>query len=328
MTSSYSDLEKEYDLLTEEIQFLRQSQRTDDLSPRERFRLKKQIKEAEKERETIQDQLQFKELENTSIAGSEELYHTLLRLGYRQQVRLFRRLIEAESAAAFLIHGYPDYGQRWLLNRLVVQYVPYLLTGKVIKVNVGRKVRRNDVSALWREVASRLGLKGKQYPLSELAQQVCQSLQTQNILLVFHEVETMLEDTLCELIQDFWLPLIEQVKEESCQPSPFKLLMFLIDYKGYVGKWAVPFVEKLNSQMNLQTPLKPPMITEFSQDDLMDWIETEYDKLPIVLTDRVDRTVQAILANSDNGVPELALESICDRCGCDWYEESEKWLKL
>ncbi|MGK7926406.1 MAG: hypothetical protein AB4290_14405, partial [Spirulina sp.] len=153
MTSSYSDLEKEYDLLTEEIQFLRQSQRTDDLSPRERFRLKKQIKEAEKERETIQDQLQFKELENTSIAGSEELYHTLLRLGYRQQVRLFRRLIEAESAAAFLIHGYPDYGQRWLLNRLVVQYVPYLLTGKVIKVNVGRKVPRNDVSALWREVA-------------------------------------------------------------------------------------------------------------------------------------------------------------------------------
>ena len=44
--ASYSELQHEYDLLTEEIQFLRQSDRTDDLSPRERFRLKKQIEAA------------------------------------------------------------------------------------------------------------------------------------------------------------------------------------------------------------------------------------------------------------------------------------------
>ena len=324
----YSELQKQYDLLTEEIQFLRQSERTDDLSPRERFRLKRQIEEAEGEREQIGQQLKQKELENTSIASGENLYRTLLRLGYRKQIRLFRRLIEAESVAAFLIHGLPDYGQRWLLNRLVVQYVPSLLTGKVIKVNVSRKVRRNDVSALWREVAGRLGLRGKQYTLSEIAKGVYQWLQTKNVLLILHDVETMPENSLCELIQDFWLPLVSKVQEQPSQASKFKLLMFLIDYEGFVGDWEVPFAEKLNSNWESQTPLKAPMITEFSDNDLTDWIETEYDKLPPVLTAKVDNTVQTILTNSENGIPELALEAICDRCGCDWYEESEKWLKL
>ena len=326
---SYSELQKEYDYLTEEIQFLRQSERTGNLLPRELFKLKKQVEEAEAEREQIGQELKLKELENTSIStSSEELYRTLLRLGYRQQIRLFRRLIQAESVAAFLIHGYPDYGQRWLLNRLVIQYVPYLLNANVIKVNVSRKVRRNDVSALWRKVASRVGLKGKQYTLSEIAKGVCQWLQTENVLLVFHEVGKMPKNTLYELIQDFWLPLVSEVQEQQSQARKFKLLMFLIDYEGCVGDWEVPFVEKLNSNWEPQTPIKSPMITEFSDDDLIDWIDTEYDKLPDGLTARVDNTVQAILANSDNGIPELALDIICDRCGCDWYEKSEKWLKL
>ncbi len=323
---SYSELQKEYDFLTEDIQFLRKSQRTDDLSPSGRLRLKRQIEEAEAEREQIGQQL--KELEKTSPSSGEDLYRTLLRLGYRRQIRLFRRLIEAESVAAFLIHGLPNYGQRWLLNRLVVQYVPYLLTGKVVLVNVSRKVRKNDVSALWREVAGRVGLRGKQYSPSEIAEKVYQWWQTQNVLLVFHEVETMPETSVSELIDNFWLPLINKVQEQQSQVSKFKLLMFLIDYEGCVGGWEVPFAEKLNSKWEPQTPIRSPEINEFSDDDLTDWIDTEYDKLPAVLTARVDNTVRTILANSDNGIPELALEAICDRCGCDWYEELEKWLKL
>ncbi|WP_413176381.1 hypothetical protein [Anabaena azotica] len=332
LQNSYSELQKKYDFLTEEIQFLRNSDRTDDLTPRERFRLKKQIEESEAEREQIKQQLQ--KLETTSTFIGEDLYRTLLRLGYRSQVRLFRKLIETESVAAFLIHGFPDYGQRWLLNRLVVQYVPYFLQDKIIKVNVSRKIRRNDTSALWRDVAGRVGLKGKQYTPSEIAEKVYQCLQTQNILLVFHEVETMPENTLSELIDGFWLPLVSkiqqlsQTQEQTSPASKCKLLMFLIDYEGCVGSWQVPFTEQLNSNTTSKILFKPPIITEFSDNDLMDWIETEYDKLPPVLTTQVDNTVQAILTDSENGVPELVLEKICTDCGCDWYEESEKWLKL
>ena len=104
--------------------------------------------------------------------------------------------------------------------------------------------------------------------------------------------------------------------------------MFLIDYEGCVGSWDVSFAEKLNSNWTPQTPIRSPKITEFSDNDVIDWIETQYDNLPTALTASVDNTVRAILANSDNGIPELALAEICARCGCDWYEESEKWLKL
>ena len=70
---------------------------------------------------------QLKTKQQTSL----KLYSALLKLGYRQQARLFRRAIESESVAAFLIHGLPEYGQRWLLNRLVVQHLPHT-TWKVI----------------------------------------------------------------------------------------------------------------------------------------------------------------------------------------------------
>lgn len=166
----YDELQEQYNLLSEEIQFLRGKERTDDLSPRELFRLKKQVEEAETERKAIEQQLE--ELEKTS--GSEQLYRALLSLGYRQQIRLFRKLIEAESVAAYLIHGLPDYGQRWLLNRLVVQYVPHFMTGKVVKVDLARRGRRIDVSTLWRELGGHMGLRGSQSsPSMRVVQRVC-----------------------------------------------------------------------------------------------------------------------------------------------------------
>lgn len=326
--STYGELQREYELLTEEIQFLRQSERTEELSPREKFRLKKQIEQVETEREVIGDQLKAKELELPSGHSGEALYRSLLRLGYRQQIRLFRRLVEAESIAAFLIHGYPEYGQCWLLNRLVIQYVPYFLTGKVIKIYASRKVRQNDVSAFWREVAGRVGLRGKPYAPVEIAQQICQCLQTQNVLLVLHEVEKIPEATFYELIQEFWLPLVEQVSSQTCKPTKFKLLLFLVDYEGCVGSWEAPFSEQLSSTWEPKTPIKSPIITEFSDNDLVDWIETEYGELPSVLTANVDSLVESLLEDSEDGIPELVLDAICDRCGCDWYEESKKWLSL
>lgn len=322
---SREELQEQYNFLTEEIQYLRKSERTDDLSPRERFRLKKQIEEAQTEREKIEQQIE--ELNETS--DGESLYPTLIKLGYRQQVRLFRQLIEVESFATFLIHGLPDYGQRWLLNRLVVQYVPHSLTGKVVKVDLSRKVRRNDVSALWRELGGRFGLREKPSSPSEVAERIYQCWQTQNVLLVFDEVNCVPEESLLELIHDFWLPLVSRARDSLSQAkNQFKLLMFLVDYEGCTASWNVPFAEKLDLTWKPHTPIRAPKIIEFSGNDLTNWIEDEYDKLPIALTKKVDDTVKEILKNSENGIPEFALEAICNQCGCDWYEELDKWLKL
>ena len=263
-------------------------------------------------------------------ASEDDIYPTLLRLGYQKQSRLFRRLMQSESAAALLICGHPDYGQRWLLNRLVVQYVPHLLTGKKIVVDVGRRVRRNDLSALWRELASRVGLKGKPYSPADVAKQVSQCLQTQDVLLVFHEVESIPEDAFTELIDSFWKPLIEYVQADSTtHDGKYKLLLFLVDYDGCVGSGTFPFVQKLGAQWTPTKPIKSPTLSKFSSDDLMNWMDREYDKLPPVLAEsNVDDSVAEILESSEEGVPEWALEAICDRCGHDWYDSLKKWLKL
>jgi hypothetical protein len=52
------ELQKQYDFLSEEIQHLRKSLRIDDLSPKERFRVAKQIEEAEAEREQISERIE------------------------------------------------------------------------------------------------------------------------------------------------------------------------------------------------------------------------------------------------------------------------------
>jgi hypothetical protein len=104
--------------------------------------------------------------------------------------------------------------------------------------------------------------------------------------------------------------------------------MFLVDYEGCAGSWNFPFAEKLDSTWKPHTPIRAPRLVEFSDNDLTNWIEDEYDQLPLELTKEVDYTVKEILKNSENGIPEFALEAICGRCGCDWYEELDKWLKL
>jgi hypothetical protein len=273
------------------------------------------------------------------MVDSTQLYRILIKLGYRQQVRLFRKLVNQSAVAAFLIYGSPEHGQRWLLNRLVSQYVQGSLTDKVVPVSLSRRARRNDVQALWRELARQVGLKPTA-PIGQILDRVYKWWTTQNVLLVFHDVDYLPEPCFQDLLQQFWLPLADRVRQQDQQQGHkqdlqqgqqqgqgHKLLMFLIDYEGHVGQWDAPFVEKLDATWTPQLPIRSPRLEEFSDQELIDWIVAECDELPREFHNE-DAIVQEILDNSEDGIPEQVLQEICDRCGCDWYEELEKWLKL
>ena len=315
----------------------------------EKFKLTQKLENADAEIEKLNGQIEqlsrqiaalegTVDLQSSLPFGAQQLHEALLKLGYRQQVRLFRRLIAQHSVAAFLIHGEMEYGQRWLLNRLVSQYLPDWFTGKVVTVNVSRKVRRSNASALWRELGRRVGLRGNEFDQAKIAAGVYRWWQTQDVLLVFHDVDFLPKQGLDQLVQEFWLPLASQAKQAQAtrQASPgsqgedsqFKLLMFLVDYDGRVGEWDIPFVEKLDANWQSATPIKAPKLNEFSDDELTDWLETEYSALPSALTAEIDGTVQEILNNSNDGIPERALEEICDRTGFNWYELRDRWQKL
>lgn len=321
------ELQKLLDLLEEKIIYLRVAKvtETDALAI---FRVEKQIEEAEAEREKIQQEI---ESQNTSVVSSY-LYQALLKLGYREQVLSFKKFLKAQSIAAFLIHGSPDYGQRWLLNRLITQHIRYGTTGKMVRVQLNRIGRRRDISALWRELAGRVGLVGKQHTPPEIVERVYGWWQTQNVMLVFHDVDSMPQEYLQELIEDFWLPLASQAREVVSETRNYQLLMFLVDYEGCVGKQGTLFVEKLAPTWEPKIPIKLPSITQFCDRTLNDWIEIiemEFDTLPLVevINDMEGELVQEILDNSENGVPELAMSEICHLCGSNWYEEKDRWLK-
>ncbi|WP_341525412.1 hypothetical protein WKK05_22825 [Nostoc sp. UHCC 0302] len=315
-------LQEHYDLVAQKLKRLRHDYAiaTDTLI---HFQLEKQIEQTEAEFNELAQQLD--ELERALSSG--RVYRALLKLGYREQARAFRRLIETHSIGAFLIHGSLYYGQRWLLNRLVVQHLPHIMTGKIIRIELSRIARRSDSAALWRELGGRVGL-GRQSSIPEIAERVYQWWRTQNVLLIFYDVDCLSQTFLHELIQEFWLPLATKVQEATLSASQFKLLMFLIDYEGCVGNWSLPFVERLDSTWKPDNPVKLPEITEFSEDELTNWLEYAADELPTKLIDQLDETVQTILKNSDNGIPEPALGEICHLSGCNWYEEEEKWLRL
>lgn len=308
-------LQQQYDLLLEKENRLRHDYAIE-ANTIVRFQLEKQIEQTEAELNELAQQLD--DIERSASSG--RLYNALLKLGYRQQTREFRKFIEAHSIAAFLIHGSPDYGQRWLLNRLVVQYVPRIITGKIVKVDLSRTARRSDINALWRELGGRVGL-GRQSTIPEIVERVYQWWRTQNVLLIFYDVDFLSETFLHDLIQYFWLPLATTAREANSQTNPFKLLMFLVDYNGCAGSWNVPFAESHNS-------CKLPEINEFSENELTNWLEFAEDELPTKLINKIDETIHIILKNSDNGIPEPALGEICRLSGCNWYEQEEKWLRL
>lgn len=315
-------LQEQYSLLSEKrLELGRSSAIAAD--PAMQFQLKKQIEQVDAELEELEQRLD--QLDRLSQDG--RLYQALLKLGYRKQVQVFRKFIQRHPVSTFLIHGAPDYGQRWLLNRLVVQHIRDSIAGKVIKINLSRIAKRSDVAALWRELAGRAGL-GRNGAIADIVERVYQWWQTQNVLLILYEIDFLPEAFLSELLQDFWTPLATRAWADGKPESDHKLLMFLVDYDGCVGNWKIPFTEQLDSSWQPATPVKLPLIAEFTEDELLSWLEFSADDLPVGLLDEPDETVQNILENSDNGIPEPALGEICQQAGSDWYENEEKWLKL
>lgn len=296
-----------------------------------RFQLKKQIEQVEADLEASEQQLVS--LERTSADG--RLYQALLKLGYRKQVQMFRKFVENHPIAAFLIHGKEDHGQQWLLNRLVVQHTRDSITGKVVTVDLARVAHRNDVAALWRQLGKQVGLdRRRQCEVPAIVERVYQWWRTQNVLVIFYGVHFLPEAFLEELLRDFWTPLAAQTVggvpawEREGSDIGYKLLMFLVDQEGCVGDWSVPFTETLDSSWQPKMPVKLPVLSEFTENELASWLDFSADDLPLKLVEQMDELVQDILENSDNGTPEPTFEEICQRVGLSWVEAEKRWMKL
>jgi hypothetical protein len=167
---------------------------------------------------------------------------------------------------------------------------------------------------------------GRQAAIPEIIDRVYQWWQTQHVLLIFYEVDFLPESCLVELLQEFWEPLVE--RDVGQVVSPYRLLMFWVDYDGCVGDWPIAFAETQGADWTSMIPVKLAKIAEFSESDLGNWLEVFSGDLPLGFSDDDNKTVQMILNNSDAGIPEPAMGEICRMAGSDWYENEDRWLKL
>ncbi len=253
------------------------------------------------------------------FVDSKQLYRTLVELGYRQQVRLFKRLIKSVKMAALLIYGSPDYGQRWLLNVLLTKYLPEHDASTVVKIDSSPRVRPTiKLPILTRELARYFNVPG-QASLEEIASKIEQALLTRNVIIILNDVNYIGGENVRELLEDFWQPLLAEIQKRG-KKNLKSMFLFMIDYEGKSEEITELFQEKANQ-------LKLPRLREFTEADLLTWASDERYNLPEELVEKIDEQVEEIINNSKGGVPELVLHEICAICGYNWFRESEKWLR-
>lgn len=263
-----------------------------------------------------------------NVPDIEKVHSALLKLGYQEQAKLFSRLARKHLIAAFLIHGPCDHGQKWLLNRLISQHIPQSLTTNPITISLGTKSRRNMLSSLWRELGGSFGLHGSSAILKNIIVRVHEAWRTRHVLIIMESVHLIPEFELKKIINDFWLPLVEECQGTKRNSKGSKLYIFFVDYEGVTGEWELPFVEKIDVTWKPQVPIKSPKLTHFVYKDLEDWIIRAEEDLPMSVVDAIDDAVEDILSSSDGGVPEFVLEELCRISGFNWYEVRSNWLRL
>jgi len=264
------------------------------------------------------------ETEDTIIDG-KKLYEHLLKLGYQRQVEKFMELIETQSLGAFVIHGSLNHGQKWLLNRLVEDYVPQTLNANPIPLDFSTAVSRFDINSSWRQLGKRLGLQGDHQP-EEIVKKIYRRWQTESVLIVIHCIHLISQDYLETFIREFWHTLVNLAPEVEENRHSYKLLMFLIDYDGPTQQLEDVFSEAVDPSKP-EKPLLSPAISKFTEQEIVNWIITERKNLPTNLTSNFKDLAKAIIRQSEEGIPEEVLAEIFRQCNLDYNTEMRNLLK-
>jgi hypothetical protein len=247
------------------------------------------------------------------------LFDLVLKLDFGEQVRVAKQVIHSHRVAAFLVHGGPSYGQQVLVNRLI-RLSPGWQTGQRISIDAGSNGVGKSSYSLWRQVASKLGIPASTPP-AEIAEKVCGWWQTQDVIFIFHTVDYMPCDLLSAWIEEFWQPLVRMAYQTlHLTQRDTHLLMFLVDYGGCVPDSGLALARGLDHPEYPHIPLHLPPADRFPPDALDFWIDVAAEVLPAGLT------AQVLLATSDNGIPQLIYNVICDHCGLSWEGDLARWL--
>ncbi len=257
---------------------------------------------------------------------NQELYQFLLQLDFSDPIREAHKIIRARPISAFLISGEPECAQEVLTYRLL-RLCSKADTARIIRVNAGQPGVGVSRRALWREVLKSLEItpNGNAAPSpAEIAERVFEWWQDKDVIFVFHMVDYIGPDLLSAWITDFWQPIVTAAQKGlGGGARTTRLLLLLVDYRGVVPGWSIPWAQTDDQPTYPLYPLPLPPARCFTEKDISDWLNFALDALPL----ETDLTAQDLLAETENGLPALVFERICAHCGLNWEGELTKWLQ-
>jgi hypothetical protein len=263
----------------------------------------------------------------------KQLRTKLFDLDYDRQVTLFQDWVinNGYRRGAFLIQGKKQHGQRWLINRLVEQNFPYAYeTDNLIPVTLKSYPSPEFyLNEIWKQ----LGKKLKTHATPEqCVAQAFEYWKTGTLVIAFFNINALYIEEIPKLIEKFWNPLEEKVKEYcTAQKIEHYLLMFLTDSNAQASQWEIKWASwECQQNGNPQQPISLPPIDKFSEtchDVLYHWLRINRNLLGCPEPQPLDSLVQEIWDNSFEGIPESVFRAICDRGNCKW-SDIEATLKL
>ena len=282
------------------------------------FQLEEDLKEAEEERDKLEVRIED--------LGVSRVYNAMLNIDHFDHEICFRSSTAEKRIAAFLIYGLPYYGHLWLLKRLL-DLDPRPTKPRVIYFDFLNAHIRGEAAAMWSELGSGLGLLRLGTSPDKITERLRMQLETRSVMLVFKNVGATSEAKLQELLTDFWGPLAKAAQEALVPESESTLLMFLVDNSGLVRKWNLPFEEAPTPAEATHHLVCLPPLGHFSSKELEPWLKQWSRFFPLELIKNLNGTVQDILQQSDNGIPEKVAIKICALCQCPYIGE-DTWLRL
>lgn len=242
-----------------------------------------------------------------------QLYSALLRLDYQSQEELFRDFFQEHPLGCFLLEGKSACGQEFLLERLLNLTICRTTTPP-INIDLARKCQTN-FDDLLRLIGRKVGVRND-YSFLTVAQGIYEQWQSSNVIIVLNCIHSIPEDYWHQIIS-FW-NYLGKFGNGNYPNNDYSLLMFLVDYGGSLNTPNITFTNRLSPVWQPHIPVSLPIITKFSEETLITWARELSNIFPRSVIKQIKGETQSLLKNSDDGLPELVMQEICDLLNCNW----------
>jgi transcriptional regulator with XRE-family HTH domain len=256
-------------------------------------------------------------------SNCEKLKCALEELNYANQKFLFDKAInQVKPAATFLIHGKPNYGQRWLVNLLKYE-IPYHTNAWQKSLYI--KPHRRNIQTLWESLAEELETSASP---EAIAQKFYHHWQRTTVILAIHDVDLIAGNCLKQFIDELWQPLVNKVNNAPPQQR-HRLVLFLVDNKNSKSKLeaSLSLVAKPDNNQS-HIPLALEELEPFNRNLIDTWVGVKFELLSQLWksSESMEQVMQEIVERDSQ--PISVFTNICECIDLNWHMDIERGLAL